>query len=88
LVALEGKAVGTNQSIDKQGNGKGQALIACGSNLLTNIVECGVCIRQANVEWSKEGAVGAIKGVLGTLSKRAMKAGCGGADAAMIGCRA
>ncbi len=50
LVAPEGKAVDTNQSIEEQGNGKGQALIACGSNLLTNIVRCGVCIRQANVK--------------------------------------
>jgi hypothetical protein len=49
LVAPEGKAVGTNQYIDEQGNGEGQALIACSSNLLMNIVVCGVCIRKANV---------------------------------------
>ncbi len=69
LVAPEGKAVDMNQSIDEQDNGKRQAFIACGSNLLTNIVGCGVCIRQANVEWSKQGAVGAIKGVLGDIVK-------------------
>jgi hypothetical protein len=63
----EGKAVDSNQSIDEQDNGKRRALIARGSNLLTNIDGCGVCIRQANVEWSKEGAIGAIKGVLGDI---------------------
>jgi hypothetical protein len=60
----EGKAVDTNKSIEEQGNGEGQALIACGSNLLTIIVGCGVCIHQADVKWSKQGAIGAIKGVL------------------------
>ncbi len=69
LVAPEGKAVDTNQSIDEQGNGKGRALIACGSNLLMNIVGCGVCIRQANVKWSKQEAIGAIEGVLGYVVK-------------------
>ncbi len=69
LVAPEGKALNTNQSIDKQGNGEGRALIACSSDLLTNIVGCGVCICQADVKWSKEGAVGAIEGVLGDVIK-------------------
>jgi hypothetical protein len=67
FVAPEWKTVDTNQSIDKQGNGEGQALIACGSNLLMNIVGCGVCVHQANVKWSKQGAVGAIKRVLGDV---------------------
>ncbi len=88
LVVPEGKEVDTIQYIDEQDNGEGQALIAHGSNLLTNIVGCGVCIRQANAKWSKQGAVGAIKGSLETLSKRAVKAGCGGAGTAMIGCSA
>jgi hypothetical protein len=67
LVVPEGKAVDRNQSIHEQSNGKGRALIARGSNLLTNIVGCGVCIHQANVKWSKQGAVGAIEGVLGDV---------------------
>jgi hypothetical protein len=67
LVAPEGKAVDTNQSIDEQDNCKGRELIARRSNLLKNIVGCGVCTRQANVEWSKQRAVGAIKEVLGDV---------------------
>jgi hypothetical protein len=42
-----------------------RALIACSSYLLTNGVGGGICIRQVDVEWSKQGAVGAIEGVLG-----------------------
>jgi hypothetical protein len=42
-------------------------VIARGSDLLTNIVGGGVCVRQADVEWSKQGAIGAIEGVLGDV---------------------
>ncbi len=45
-------------------------MIARVSNLLTNIVGCGVCIRQANVKWSKQGGVGAVEGVLGDVIKK------------------
>jgi hypothetical protein len=67
LVVVEGKAVETKQSIDKEENGKGQALIASSSNLLTNIVGCRVYIHQIDVEWSKQGAGGAVNGVLGDI---------------------
>ncbi len=67
LVTPEGKAVYPKQSIDKEENGEGRALIARGSYLLMNGVGGGVCIRQAHVEWSKQGAVGAIEGVLGDI---------------------
>jgi hypothetical protein len=69
LVVPEGKAVYPKQSIDKEENGEGRALITCGSYLLTNSVGGGVCIRQADVEWSKQGGLGAIKGVLGDVVK-------------------
>ncbi len=44
--------------------------------------------RQANVKWSKQGAVGAIKGVLGDIVKEGNEGGYGGAGATMIGCSA
>ncbi len=69
LVSPEGKAVDPEQSIDEQENCKGRALIARSSNLLTNVVGGGVCVRQADVKWSKQGAVGAIEGVLGDVLK-------------------
>ncbi len=69
LVVPEGKAVYPKQSINEEENGEGRALIARGSYLLTNGVGGGVCIRQADVQWSKQGAVGAIEGVLGDVVK-------------------
>ena len=42
-------------------------MIARGSNLMTNIVGSGVCIHQADVKWSKQGAIDAIEGVIGDV---------------------
>ena len=66
-VSPEGKAVDPEQSIDEQEDCEGRALIARGSNLLTNTVGDEGWGRQADVEWSKQGAVGAIEGVLGDV---------------------